>query len=517
MSEVRYYLSIFLRRLPFFLPVFLLVSAVSVIVAYTLPPAYVSETRLVVQSPQIPEELAPSTVQIPPLEQLQIIQQRLLTRANMLDIARRLDVFPDLDEMSPDEIVDAMRARTRVSVSSGRNEATLMTLSFEAPSARGAAAVLGEYLTLIEREDASFRRGSAGETLEFFEQQVANLAEELDAKSAEILDYKNANTGALPETLDYRLSQQSLLQERIGAMERDIASLEDQRGRLVTLFETTGRVEAAADRPLSPEERRLAELEQELDAALAVFSDTAPRVQMLRAQITQLEARISERAVAEEAGEAEAPDAPARPAVLEIQLGEIDSRIAILEEQKAAAEAQLARIDESIERTPSVSIRLEEMTRAFEGLQQQLTIAQDRLARARTGQLIETRSRGQKISVIEPPAVPSEPTKPNRVLIAGGGAAFGLFAGGLLVFLIEALKSSARRPEDLVKRFDIAPIGTIPFIRSRGQVFLQRTVKIALILGILVGVPAAVYAVHTYYLPLDVIADRVMNKVGIRL
>src|SRR6056297_3327214 len=107
MSELRYYMSIFLRRLPYFLPVFMVVSAVSVIVAYALPPAYVSQMRLIVQSPQIPQELAASTVRLPPLEQLQIIQQRLLTRANMLDIARDLDVLPNIEEMSPDQIVDA--------------------------------------------------------------------------------------------------------------------------------------------------------------------------------------------------------------------------------------------------------------------------------------------------------------------------------------------------------------------------------------------------------------------------
>ena len=44
----------------------------------------------------------------------------------------------------------------------------------------------------------------------------------------------------------------------------------------------------------------------------------------------------------------------------------------------------------------------------------------------------------------------------------------------------------------------------------------QRSRKILLILIILVGVPAGVWAVHTYYQPLDLIADRVMHKLGAR-
>ena len=112
MDELKFYFSIFLRRLPWFVVLATVITAVAVSVAISLPPAYVSQMRLVVESPQIPDEMAASTVRTPALEQLQIIEQRLLTRANLLDISRRLDVLPDLDQMSPDDIVRAMRART---------------------------------------------------------------------------------------------------------------------------------------------------------------------------------------------------------------------------------------------------------------------------------------------------------------------------------------------------------------------------------------------------------------------
>ena len=46
MGPVRYYSSIFLRRLPYFLVVATIVSAVSVVLALTLPPTYVSQMRL---------------------------------------------------------------------------------------------------------------------------------------------------------------------------------------------------------------------------------------------------------------------------------------------------------------------------------------------------------------------------------------------------------------------------------------------------------------------------------------
>ena len=109
--------------------------------------------------------------------------------------------------------------------------------------------------------------------------------------------------------------------------------------------------------------------------------------------------------------------------------------------------------------------------------------ANDSMGRA-AREVIETRSRGQRISVIEQPAVPSQPTKPNRMLIAGGGVAFGIFAGLGLVLLMELLNNTARRPEDIVARFDITPFTTIPYIRTRSQTFWQRSVKLLVIRAI---------------------------------
>lgn len=518
MDSIKYYFSIFRRRLPYFLIVATVISAISVTVAYTLPPAYESRMVLLVESPQIPEELAASTVQTPAFEQLQIVQQRLLTRGNMLDIARQYQVLPDIGAMNPDQIVDAMRARTKISTSNQRRqEAPFMTVTFEAPRARTAAEVLNEYLNLIQQQDTEFRKGRSGETLAFFTQEVRRLNEELEQQSARILAFKQANTDTLPESLQFRLDQQSQFQDRIIQINGDIADLKNQRTRLLQIFELTGNADTQQEVPRSRDERQLETLENELEEALSVYSPENPRVKMLEARIDQLKEKIGtvpKPASAQDDGQSEEPKA--LPPVLIIQLSEIDSRIKTLEEQRTQLSERADSLTDGINKTPRTTIELEDMIRKYETLQTQYDQAEQRLSMAQTGDRIETRSRGQRLAVIEQPAVPSEPTKPNRVMIAGGGIAFGIFAGFALLLLIEMLNTSARRPDDIVRKLGVTPLTTIPYIQSRGQRFRQRSVKLLLVLTILIGIPALVFAIHTYYLPLDLLADRAMNKLGVR-
>lgn len=511
MANLSYYFSIFLRRLPYFLTIALIISAVSVIVAFTLPPAYVSRMQLIVESPQIPGELAAPTSATPAQEQLQVVEQRLLTRANLLDIANRLQVLGDQTGMNPDQIVQAMRARTVVDTSSGKNEASLMVVSFEAGSGEKAASVLNAYLTLIQQEDIESRTGRAAQTLEFFQQEVDRLSAELAERSADILAFKTANSDALPDSLDYRLGQQTLLQERLGQMERDIFNLTSQRLRLVEVFNTTGQVVESRIEALTPEQRQLEELRVQLNDALAVYSAENPRVKMLQARISQVEAIVRAQPV-------DPPEDTTQTgnSMLDFQLAEIDTRLASLQDQKTTVDKSLEKLEATIKRTPANAIRLDELTLNYQNIQLQYNSAVDRLAKASAGERIEFMARGQKISVIEPPATPNQPTKPNRLLIAGGGSAFGILAGLGLVLLLEVLNRSVRRPEDLVRALGVSPIATIPYVQTRGEVFARRGRKLMLTIVILVGVPAIIYAIHTFYQPLDLIAEQIMNKIGVR-
>jgi uncharacterized protein involved in exopolysaccharide biosynthesis len=511
MSNFSYYYSIFLRRLPQFLVVSTIISAAAIITAIALPPAYVSQMRLIVEAPQITDEAPTNAALTSAVPQLRATQQRLLTRANLVAIARKLNILPDQETYTDDEIVEAMLARTEVEISAGRDDPPIMQISFEAGSAENSAGVLEEYLSLIKAQDSGSRTERATVTLQFFQDEVDRLNHELAKKSAAISEFKTANIEALPDSLQFRLSRQADLQERITQFDRDILSLQKQRILLIDLFETTGKVAEAKLDSQSPEETQLDVLKTELGDALAVYSAENPRVRVLKARIAQLEAAI--RALPK-------PEPVERPetgnALLDLQLAEIDARVAELTEQREVVKQEFEAMKDSIEKTPVNTVKLDELTLDYENTQLQYNSAVDRLAKASTGERIEVMDRGQRIAVIEPPAVPNSPTKPMRLLIAGGGSLFGIIAGLGLIVLLEVMNRTIRRPEDLARAIGVLPLATLPYTQTRSEMIVNRSRKLLLILLIPTAISAIIYAVHTYYQPLDVLAEVIMNKLGVR-
>ena len=251
---------------------------------------------------------------------------------------------------------------------------------------------------------------------------------------------------------------------------------------------------------------------------MLLSSETNPKVRLLQSRVAQLEEKVKAEADAaiNASGEELPENAEVSNPALQLRLNEIDRRIERLESQRDSAEQRIAVLTENINKTPANDVVLDSLLRDYDNIQKQYNTSVGRLSQASTGERIEVLSRGERLTVIEQPAVPNRPTKPNRMKIAGAGTAMGIALGLALIFLIEFLNKAPRRPEDIIKKMDIWPIAALPYTRTRRELVMQRSRKLALILIILVGGPITVWAVHEFYLPLDLLAEKVMNKMGVR-
>jgi hypothetical protein len=148
---------------------------------------------------------------------------------------------------------------------------------------------------------------------------------------------------------------------------------------------------------------------------------------------------------------------------------------------------------------------LNAMERSYQNVQSQYNAATAKLAEASTGEQIELRSKGARFSVIEMASPPHEPRSSKRLAIAGGSMIAGLGAGLGLFVLLELLNRTIRRPADLVQQLDIYPFATIPYIASKGEKLFRAIGFAAALLIVASSVPASIFAMHHYYMPVDVL------------
>jgi polysaccharide chain length determinant protein (PEP-CTERM system associated) len=504
---MKLYLALMWRRLPLMALLVVLTAGLGVAVAVQLPETYSTSARLLVEGAEIPDALAPSTVQTGATEQLDVIEQRLMTRANLIDVANKYEVFPNIREMSPDAIVAQMRQKTTIRRTSGRDRATLMTISFTASDARTAANVVNEYVTLILNENVRYRTGRAEGTESFFRQEVDRLSGDLDIQKDRILRFKQSNADALPENMEFRVSRQTLLQERISEGQRRINELTEQKERLITIYQATGAVSSVNVESMSPEQRQLATLQQQLNDALLVYSEENPRVKILRTRVQQLE-----EVVKAQSGGAD----PSRPmSVLDVEVGQIDAQIDYIARQVADAETELETVSDSIARTPANAIALEALERDYSNIQAQYNAAVARLAQAQTGERIELLSKGERITVLEQATVPSDPSGPNRPRIAQASILFGFALAGGLFVLLEMLNSAIRRPQELTTALGITPFAVLSYIDTTRDRRRRRLLWLILSGGVLLLLAGALWAVQAYYLPLDLLFSRVVERLGL--
>lgn len=456
--DIRFHLSQLLRRAPYVAAIVALFLVGGVATALLMQPLYRASAKILVEAPQIPAEMARSTVPISAVEQFEVIQQEVTTQDRLQSLARRLDVYgAAIAAMSATDIADDMRKRLRFEqvqfeTRGSGDGATVFAISFDAKDPFLAARVVNDLVERVVEKNVDLRTGRAGETMKFFDQEVERLGKELSGLEAEILRFKNANKDALPDSLDFRRSQQSGLQERLSQLEREEASLRSRRNNVVQLFQSTGRLTDAG--PATPDQQLLRDMNRALADQLAIFSETSPNIVTLRKRIAALQERITA-----------SPDGGhAGPSELDLQLSDIDERLRYIGEEKASIAENLAGLAKSIAATPGNDTRLSALERTRSNVQAQYNAATALQAQASTGEQIEARSKGGRFSVVEPAVAPEKPIRPDRLRIVATSLLGGIAAGLGLVVLLELTNKTVRRPAELAELLQSQPLATIPYI-----------------------------------------------------
>lgn len=316
------YVKILKRRYLFLVIPFVILFSASVGVATLLPPIYVSQGTILIESPQISQEIVAGSIDSAARERIEVIKQRVMTRANLLRIANEFRVFEgETKRPTSTEIVSKMRSTTRVSFISGggrsRGAATIaFTVSFEHRRADIAARVANEIVTLFMDENVRTRTQIATETTDFLNQEARKLEQHLAEIETKIAEYKQENSSSLPENLEIRIGMRERTESGIRETDRDIKSIEEEmrfldiqlaafrsgfgQSRIIDgiVIDDTIDEEIGGETKMPPmsefADAELEELRDELDEALLKYSEAHPDIKALRRKISLREESLAE-------------------------------------------------------------------------------------------------------------------------------------------------------------------------------------------------------------------------------
>jgi capsular polysaccharide biosynthesis protein len=208
--DLSHLVAILKRRAPYFAIPFLLVVMVGFAVVAIQRPIYRAEGKILVESPEIPPDLVHPTITEVASQRVQVIQQRITARDNLMAVVNKYNLFPHEREwMSGTELLDLVRSRMEIKpveldaeTAVPGNPTIAFTLSFDYEVPSVAMGVANEFLTSILSEDADTRTNNAAETTEFLEQEVKRLQGAHDAIIAQIAAVKQQPPGKEQEQSD---------------------------------------------------------------------------------------------------------------------------------------------------------------------------------------------------------------------------------------------------------------------------------------------------------------------------
>ncbi|MEX3315945.1 GumC family protein [Sulfitobacter sp. PS-8MA] len=275
------------RRAGVIFTIVLLGCIASVLWALWTPHVYRSSEVIQIEQPKIANDLAPSTVEGSSARRLQLIEQQLMARGNLIDIIDKFDLYANLTALRQSEKVDLLRRSVSITGVAAPREGygddgriSVVTFTAEMDDPADAQAVAREFADRTRALSAAQRQNQTRETLEFFQRQEENLIRDIAALEEERAAFSSANDLSLEGSLEFRRSEIGSLNEAILELDREIIAtrLARDRPNPDARAATIAREQAELDATLESLTTQRDLLEDQRDA-LSASLQTSPEVE----------------------------------------------------------------------------------------------------------------------------------------------------------------------------------------------------------------------------------------------
>ncbi len=550
------------------------VFVLGAIITLVWPTKYTSTAVILIEEPEVPEQLVQTTVTTFAAQQIQLINQRVMTSSNLAGIIEQFDLYPEKREYLPTlllvEDVEEQVQMDLINVeltdpSSGRPtvDTIAFTVGFEHENPSIAQEVANELVSLYLEENVRSRTVQTAETSDFLGSEVERLDAEVKKLEDQLAAFKEANKDSLPEIVQLKLQILQRTEDQLLDIRRQRQSIEEKRillrAQLAQVDKMAPTILPDGQAVVSPESQikalqtRLAMYEgqygpdypdvvrtkRELAALRAKtgitadLSDTAaaltaaradlikaeetytsdhPEVQRLQRLVESLESQTV--AIRDEADALVKPDNPAYIQI-DAQLNQFDADEAALAQTERELRKRIAEIEANALKGPRVEQELLALQRQLQTATQRYVAMRERQFGAEIGEALESQSKGERFVLVEPPQLPLQPSSPNRPALLLLLLILSPVVGIGLIQIKESTDDSVWTPKDIEVVQGAAPIAAIPVIMNAAD--LAKRLKMRLL--VFAGVPATIVMlavmVHFAVRPLDVLWYTAVRQLGL--
>jgi polysaccharide chain length determinant protein (PEP-CTERM system associated) len=474
---------------------FLFVLAAAVSMAMFLPSLWTARATVLVNRQEIPEALVRSTVNSDVEARLLTLTFQTLDAPRLTTIIQDNNLYPALRRTKPmSEVVERMRRDIKVDVPEDRDRrndresrSVIFTLGYAATDPAVAVRVTNTLASLFSEENRRMRQQQAAGATEFFDTQLRELRERLNAQEQKITAYKELHLGELPEQREVNIRTLERLQQQLSIARETNRRAVDRRQNITQSLNELDVASAMGPAGAGPgggpgetAAMRLATLRNELAALQTTYSDKYPDVIQTKEQIRQLEKRVAEddkklaAAGAKSSGSAAAGSKQARDLRLAGQNPYVLSLMQQLDQANIEAKAtgdeigqlnrQASIYERRLEQMPKREQELALITRDYEATREQFRSLLAKRGEANVASDLEQRQKGESFRLIEPASTPERPTGPNRIRLILVGLALAIAAGGVSVLVAEQIDTSYRRADEVRATAGVPVLSTIPRI-----------------------------------------------------
>jgi polysaccharide biosynthesis transport protein len=556
--------------------VFLIVFISSVIIGFTLPPIYRSETTIFVEERQIPENFVESTISTYAEERLNNIMQQVFSGKRLYEIIETYDLYPEIREKEgAGKAIGEMRNSMGMETESATftNPRTGKTVSAniafklfyegrDPETVRDVANVLSE---LIIAEDARIKEKMTTATTSFLSMEVESLKEQLQAYETKISEFKQKHFGELPEHSNVNLESIARLERELDRVNMQIRDLQDRKiiyeGQMTNvdpLLPINVDGESVARNP----SERLKYLRLKLISLQSVLHDTHPDINKLKREIQDLENRVGAtgdyreelkrlNSLKVELASMEGRYGEKHPDVIkltkEIQILEnsIDNKINVEETRhiseqipdnslyinlatqissinasidnsiidRKRIQEELAKYRKRIENAPVVEKEYNELTRNYAATKRKYDELMNNLMAANVAKGIEEGQHGQRFEIKNHAYLPDKPYKPKRLVIILLGFVLASGLGLGLATIQEFFDHSIKTEKELDKLFGLPVLTVISRVDTRKE-------KVKRLFGGLIWacvflgfITIGLKIVHEYFMPVNELWSTITNNI----